>query len=133
MNTKNIIIIFIVGIIVVGGVSVVLLESKNKDKPAQLTPDNEVHVSEATKKHLYEDIIVTKKDANPSNITIKRGWEVRIVNNELQDLNIIITGKSNLVVVGKEKEIFSPAFTEAGDYKFVDRNNPNINGKIIVE
>lgn len=84
-------------------------------------------------KHMYKDVVVTQSGTSPASVKINTGWVVRFINNNSLNLNVDINGKTNLILTGSDKTLYSPVFTQRGTYTFIDRKNPKISGEIVVE
>ena len=143
MNTKTIASIFIIGIIILGGLSFFILVRRNSSK-MQKTLNSTSSVTKyipGTKdtikliqSNMNVPVIYSGNSFTPSKVQVKKGGIIGVTNTSKNDITVQITGKINaLFPVKSGQTTFSPVLSNVGSYQISDVKNPKINGMIIVE
>lgn len=127
LNTKKIVIIMVIGIVILVGVSLFMLLRKTDNKSLKNNQNPPQEKSEAS-------IFLSEGETVPSLIQIKTGEAINFINTTKQDLEVNVTGKENTVIkIPAGKNQLSPIFTMSGTYKFKEVKNSEMSGDIVVE
>ena len=133
MNTKTIALIFIIGIVILGGA---VLFASNKSQNQILKNTQVPTISEKVEtpnKIVFSEIVITSTGANPQTLTGTKGLRVKFINKTTKELKIRITGKINASLQPGDDAYYSPVFTDSGTYIYTDESNSKIKGEIIIE
>lgn len=134
MSTKVIAIIFIVGIIIVGGGAVLLLSRNSKSQVNNSIDKNEVKNENMSQTLTNQPITYNEKGFSPTSKTVAANSDVVFINNTKSPL-IIKYDDSSLpaTLVIPHSTTNSPNFKKKGIYKYISTDQPSFGGEIIVE
>lgn len=132
MNTKTIVIIFVVAILITGTVGFYMLMKPTKNSGPS-TQAQEGDIAQLSAHGKVIPVAIAETGVTPPSIKLNKGEAINFANTTKQDLELKITGKlATLIKITAGKSQISPIFVEAGTSKFEDSKNKKINGTIIV-
>lgn len=125
MNKKLIVVIVLFGIGVLGVVTFLLRGNLplNREKNIPSEPVSSKDTVKIIQEQKNVSVSYTENGFTPPSVEVKKGGIVGIFNSTKEEVHLLLTGKmGTLLKIKPNSTIFTPVFTENGEYKLMDSN-----------